>query len=234
MFSFLTTGFSSLAGLFFPERCAVCGQTLQRQEEVLCTACYYKLPVTGFHQMAENPVSDIFQGRLPVVSATSFLFFSKGGATQQLVHQLKYKGKKAVGLYLGRLLGNQLNETPFFREADFIVPVPLHPKKEHVRGYNQSLLIAEGMAMRLPARVIKDVLFRKVHSATQTKKSRYERWENVKDIFEVRKGGRLKGKRIILVDDVITTGATLEACGKTLLQIPGVSLCIASLAYAQG
>ncbi len=233
MFSFLTTGFSSLAGLFFPERCAVCGNVLQRQEEVLCTACYYKLPVTRFHLSPENPVYDIFKGRMPLVSATSFLFFSKGGETQRLVHQLKYKGKKEVGLYLGRLLGNQLNDAPAFRRADYIVPVPLHPQKEHVRGYNQSLLIAEGMAGRLPAKVVGDVLYRRVHSATQTRKSRYERWENVKDIFEVRKGERLAGKRVILVDDVITTGATLEACGKMLLQIPGLTLCIASLAYAQ-
>ncbi len=177
---------------------------------------------------------DIFNGRLPLFSATSFLFFSKGGETQQLIHKLKYKGHKEIGLYLGRMFGNQLNGSELFRTADIIIPVPLHPRKEHKRGYNQSLMIGEGMASRMNARVFPDVLYRKIHTSSQTKKSRYERWENVKDTFEIKKGERLERKHVILVDDVITTGATLEACGNKLLEIPHIRLSIASLAYAQG
>ncbi len=224
---------ADVSGLFFPRNCAVCGRALHRHEEVLCPSCYYKLPRTGFQLSDENPVKDIFYGRLPLVSATSFLFFSKGGETQQLIHKLKYKGKREIGLYLGKLFGSVLNESPLFRKTEVIVPVPLHPQKELVRGYNQSRLIAEGMALQMSAVVMPDVLLRNKHSATQTKKSRYARWENVKDIFELRKAWRLRGKQVLLVDDVITTGATLEACGNRLLTVDGLRLSVASLAYAQ-
>lgn len=225
---------SDLLGLFFPNSCRLCGKTLHQQEEILCTTCLYKLARTNFQDEVQNPVMDIFNGRLPLLSATSFLFFSKGGETQQLIHKLKYKGHKEVGLHLGRMFGNQLNDSELFRTADIIIPVPLHPRKEHKRGYNQSLMIGEGMASRMNARIFPDVLYRKIHTSSQTKKSRYERWENVKDTFEMKKGERLEGKHVILVDDVITTGATLEACGNKLLEIPHVRLSIASLAYAQG
>ena len=231
--AFLHTWFSDLTALFFPKNCAVCGSVLRRQEEILCTSCYYKLPETHFENHYDNPVMEVFKGRLPLVSATSFLFFSKGGITQQLIHKLKYKGRRDVGIYMGQLLGNRLNQSPLFSQADFIVPVPLHPKKEHARGYNQSLMLARGLALRMQAQVMPRVLFRKTYTATQTKKSRYERWENVKDIFEIKNGHRLEGKQVLLVDDVITTGATLEACGSRLLEIPGLRLSIASLAYAE-
>jgi len=220
-------------GLFFPNSCRLCGKTLHQQEEILCTTCSYKLARTNFQHLQQNPVMEIFSGRLPLVSATSLLFFSKGGRTQQLIHKLKYKGNREIGIYLGEMLGSQLNDSLLFNTADAIVPVPLHPRKEHKRGYNQSGLICEGMASRMDARLFSDVLFRKVHTTSQTKKTRYERWENVKDTFEVKKGKRLEGKHVLLVDDVITTGATLEACGNKLLEIPGVRLSIASLAYAQ-
>jgi len=230
----LHTWTSDLTGLFFPKSCAVCGKSLHRQEEILCTSCFYKLPRTNFQNEAENPVLEIFTGRLPLVSATSFLFFSKGGETQQLIHKLKYDGRKEIGVYLGKLFGNQLNNSTLFNTANVLIPVPLHPKKEHKRGYNQSKMIADGIASRMKVQVLSEVVFRKTHTSTQTRKSRYERWENVKDIFEIKNGQCLEGKHVILVDDVITTGATLEACGNKLLEIPGIQLSIASLAYAQG
>ncbi len=229
----LYTWTSDLAGLLFPKSCLLCGKTLHQQEEILCTTCFYKLARTNFQREAENPIIEIFSGRLPLVSATTFLFFSKGGGTQQLIHKLKYKGEKEIGIYLGKLFGNQLNGSELFNTADAIIPVPLHPKKEHKRGYNQSQMIVEGMAKSMKVRVFPDVLYRKVHTPSQTKKSRYERWQNVKDIFEIKKGQRLEDKHLLLVDDVITTGATLEACGNKLLEIPGIKLSIASLAYAQ-
>ncbi len=206
---------------------------MHHQEEILCTTCLYKLPRTNFQDEERNPVMEIFNGRLPLISATSFLFFSKGGGTQQLIHQLKYKGNREIGIHLGKMFGSQLNNSPLFQSVEAIVPVPLHPIKEHKRGYNQSQLIGEGMASRMEARDISDVLFRKIHTSSQTKKSRYERWKNVKDIFEIRNTRLLEGKHVLLVDDVITTGATLEACGSKLLEIPGLRLSIASLAYAQ-
>ncbi len=154
--------------------------------------------------------------------------------TQRLVHRLKYKGKKEIGITLGKLLGRQLSESPFFRDADLLIPVPLHPAKQKKRGYNQSEVIASGMETAMKADLKADLLFRKVHTATQTRKSRYERWENVKDIFGLREAETLKDKHIILVDDVITTGATLEACAETLLEISGIRISVASLAYSQG
>ncbi len=230
----LSTWTSDLLGLFFPNSCRLCGKTLHQQEEILCTTCLYKLARTNFQHSPENPVMDIFSGRLPLFSATAFLFFSKGGGTRRLIHKLKYKGNKEIGVHLGMLFGNQLDSSELFSTSDAIIPVPLHPRKEHKRGYNQSLMICEGLASRMNARVFSDVLYRKVHSSSQTRKSRYERWENVKDIFEIKKGHHLEGKHLILVDDVITTGATLEACGNKLLEIPDIRLSIASLAYAQG
>jgi len=230
----LSTWTYDILGLFFPNSCRLCGKTLHQQEEILCTTCFYKLAHTNFQNEVENPVMDIFSGRLPLFSATAFLFFSKGGGTQQLIHKLKYKGNKEIGIHLGKLFGNQLNNSALFNKSTVLIPVPLHPRKEHKRGYNQSLMICEGIASRMNARVVPDVLYRKIHSSSQTKKSRYERWENVKDIFEINKGYRLEGKHVLLVDDVITTGATLEACGHKLLEIPGIRLSIASLAYAQG
>jgi ComF family protein len=230
----LYTWTSDLAGLLFPKSCLLCGKTLHQQEEILCTTCFYKLARTNFQREVENPIIEIFSGRLPLVSATTFLFFSKGGGTQQLIHKLKYKGKKEIGVYLGKLFGNQLNDSELFNTADAIIPVPLHPRKKHKRGYNQSQMIVEGMAKSMKVRVFSDVLYRKIHTPSQTKKSRYERWENVKDIFEIKKGHCLEDKHVLLVDDVITTGATLEACGNKLLEIPGIKLSIASLAYAQG
>ncbi len=225
---------TDFVGLFFPRVCQSCGRPLFASEEVLCMKCKHQLPTTNFHLSKENPVQEIFNGRIPLYSATSLLFFNKGGMAQQMVHRLKYKGKKEIGLYLGKRLGIQLNESPWFKNADALLPVPLHPKKQFKRGYNQSLLIARGMSSVMKATAYDDILFRKIHSSSQTKKARYERWQNVKDIFEIRHGERLSGKQIILVDDVITTGATLEACARHLLKIPNIKISVASLAYSQG
>ncbi len=179
-------------------------------------------------------MAQIFWGRLPLHSATSFLFFNKGGNVQHLIHRLKYKRKPEVGIYLGRLMGFQLMDSPLFAEVDLIIPVPLHPKKERIRGYNQSEIIGKGLEQSMKAVLSTGNLIRSVHTSSQTKKSRYGRWENVKGIFEVKNPEILKGKHLLLVDDVITTGATLESCANTLLEVPGIKLSVASLAYAQG
>jgi len=225
---------NDLMGLFFPRVCQSCSVQLFDSEDILCMKCRYKLPQTNFHSSYDNPVMEIFKGRIDLYSATSFLFFNKGGMAQQTIHRLKYKGKKEIGLYLGKLFGRQLNDSELFNQADAIIPVPLHPKRQFKRGYNQSFMIATGMAVEMKAEVYSDVLFRTSHTSSQTKKTRYERWENVKDIFEVKHAESLIGKHLVLVDDVITTGATLEACANSLLQIPDIKLSIASLAYSQG
>lgn len=220
-----------LINLFYPNVCQACGNALKEQEDIICISCLLRLPKTGFHMHDENPVSRIFWGRVNIKAATSFLFFSKMGKVQSLIHQLKYKRQRDVGIAIGRLFGKDLLSSPHYSDIDFIIPVPLHPKKLRIRGYNQSLMIAKGLQESMEIDLFMG-LQRKTHSSTQTKKSRYERWENVKDIFEIFDQGKLENKSVLLVDDVLTTGATLEACATILSEVPGISVSIATLAYA--
>jgi ComF family protein len=180
----------------------------------------------------ENPVFQIFAGRAPISLATSFCRFDKGGHLQHLLHQLKYKGNREVGIKMGMLLGYDLIQHSLYQDIDTIIPVPLHPQKEKKRGYNQSTEICKGLSESMNRPLITGNLVREVHSASQTLKGRFERWENVSGIFSVKNGALLTGKHLLLVDDVVTTGATLEACCEPLLKIPGVKVSIATLACA--
>ncbi len=180
-----------------------------------------------------NPISRIFWGRANIQSATSFLFFNKGGSVQKLIHQFKYNSKIETGRYLGNLMGKDLANSDLFNTIDVIIPVPLHKKKLHIRGFNQSDIIAEGIGDAMNVQAITDTLIRTEHTETQTKKSRYTRWENVKGKFDIHNPHTIEGKHILLVDDVLTTGATLEACAQTLLEVPNTTVSLATLAYAQ-
>ncbi|MCF8230578.1 MAG: ComF family protein [Bacteroidales bacterium] len=222
----------SLLYLLYPEICLNCGNSLVEGEEVLCISCEVNLPRTRFHSDPDNVVSQIFWGRADIKAATAFLYFRKGGSVQNLVHQLKYKGEREIGEYLGRLFGIELEKAPFFSSADMLIPVPLHPGKEKKRGYNQSYMIARGMGEVMEIPVNTENLLRKKFSETQTKKTRYSRWENVKEIFEVAEKKSLANKKVILVDDVVTTGATLEACAKVLTEDAKSRVGIATLAIA--
>lgn len=219
--------------LFFPRTCQACGHVLYNQEEVICTKCLYHLPKTNFHFHESNPISRTFWGRVELNAATSYLFFNKQGKTQRLMHNLKYRGKKQVGIFLGKKFGTELMKSDLFKTVQVIIPVPMHPKKQHKRGYNQSALIAEGMALAMTAEVQIDNLVKVLNTASQTKKSRYKRWENVKNVFQVRNEKLLENKHILIVDDVITTGATIEACAGRLAKVKGATISVAALAYAQ-
>ncbi len=223
---------NDFVSLFFPVICVSCGKSLYKNENSICTYCLYHLPRTNFHLTNDNPVAKIFWGRINIQAASSFYAFNKGGKVQQLVHQLKYKGQQHVGIRLGNLYGYELRDNNDFNTVDLIVPVPLHAKKLRKRGYNQSLCFAEGLSesMRLP--VDSTVLCRSAASETQTKKSRFTRWKNVEHIFYTQNELLLMHKHILLVDDVITTGATLEACAQALLKVEGVKVSIATIAYA--
>jgi len=220
------------ACLVFPGYCAACGCALFRNEEILCLRCYSALPRTGFHNDPENEVAQMFWGRVPVRHATSFMYFIKGSHYQHILHELKYKGQKNIGIVMGRMFGNELKNTAF-SEVDLIHPVPLHKAKLRKRGYNQSELIARGIAEILQKPVETRIFSRKVDTSSQTHKTRYERWENVSRIFSCEDPDSIRLRHILLVDDVITTGATLEAIASCVLAVEGTSVSLASLAFAK-
>jgi len=218
--------------LFYPRLCAGCKTSLVRGEEVICLECQSDLPKTGFEKVSDNPVAQLFWGRAEIQLATAFCSFDKGSVMQHFLHNLKYKGAKEVGEKLGKLFGSDLNRCDPYREIDLLIPVPLHPRKEHKRGYNQSTEICKGISNTLNKPYLSDCLIRNHFSDTQTNKSRFDRWENVKDLFMVKNPEEIAGKHLLLVDDVVTTGSTLEACAQALLKVPGVKVSVATLAYA--
>ena len=228
----LIKNFRALTHLLYPHICIGCGTDILSAQNVICIKCFNELPHTGFARHANNPVEEIFWGRIPVVAAMSELWFSKVSLTQNLIHEFKYKGNKEVGKFLGRIMGKSLTESNRFNEIDFLVPLPLFEKKEKKRGYNQSAILCEGIKEILNVPINVGNVQRRIATATQTRKGRKERWENVSESFKVNNPEELAGKKILLVDDVITTGATLEACGAEILKINNTELYIASMALA--
>lgn len=220
-------------GLFYPNLCLACGRNLPSQEELICVSCEFRLPETRFHQHRENPFTERFWGRIPLESGAAQYHFVKGGKVQRLIHRLKYDQKQEIGIYLGRRYGRQLLESPWFADIDLIVPIPLHPRKEHQRGYNQSALFARGLSEGMGKPWLANALQRYYFTETQTRKSRMERFGNVEEAFLIGRPETIRGRHILLVDDVITTGATLEACGGKILEIPGTRLSMATIAFAE-
>ena len=218
--------------LFFPRLCFACGKNAPMRKEHVCISCQYFLPKTKYHLEKENKFTQRFLGRLDLQSGAALYLFTKGGRTQHLIHQLKYKDRKEVGVRLGEYYGEMLKDTPHFRDIDIIVPVPLHPKKEHKRGYNQSNQFAKGLSETMEKPYNKNVLKKVSHTESQTKKTRFERLQNVLNTFEINQAAAIKGKHILLVDDVLTTGATLEACGLKILEIEGTKLSMLTIAIA--
>ncbi len=218
--------------LIYPNLCICCDSVLVKQEHLICSKCNIGLPRTHFHLVKDNPIEHIFWGRIKIEKASAFFLYQKGSKYQQLLHQLKYKGIRNIGVELGKLFAVELIQVNYFGDIDLIVPVPLHPKKERKRGYNQSLAIAEGVATVLQKEIDKDVLYRKRFNDTQTKKGRFERWENMNELFDVKNIDKFEGKHLLLIDDIVTTGATLEACAFALLKGKDVKVSIATLAFS--
>jgi len=219
--------------LVYPQLCLACEGPLYRHERSLCTRCAYALPRTGFHLEADNPVARIFYGRVRLHAASAFLRFQKDGSVQRLVHQLKYKGRKEAGEDAGRLYGAELKSAPLFSDVAAVIPVPLHPTKLRKRGYNQAECFARGLSEAMSVKLDTETLHRKTATSTQTRKNRFQRWRNVEEVFALRASAHLEGKHLLLVDDVVTTGATLESCAALLLKIPNARVSIAALATAQ-
>lgn len=222
--------FQNFLSLIYPNCCACCGRDLFYSEESICMLCEANLPKTKFHDIEDNPVEKTLYGRFQYHAATAFLYFSKKGIVHRLLHELKYNDNMEVGLKVGKLFGDSLLKSKRFSSFDYLIPVPLHPKKERKRGYNQALKIAEGLNEAFQTTIAKNILKRTIFSPTQTKKNRWQRWENVSSIFDINDTKKLENKKILLIDDVITTGATIEACCQALSKIKGIEIYIACLA----
>jgi len=228
---FLKTIWNDFSHLFFPHVCAGCGTDIISLQSTLCIHCMNQLPLTNFHLHANNPVEKHFWGRIPVTSAASLCHFTTGSLVQHLLHQLKYKGNKEAGFFLGKIMGARLYASERFRHIDILVPLPLFADRQKKRGYNQSAVLCNGMAAMMQVPVTTSAVTRLSATETQTRKTRLDRWKNMEGKFELTDPASIAGKHVLLVDDVVTTGATLEACGHELLKAAGVKLSIATLAY---
>ncbi len=222
--------FSDFVSLFFPRDCSGCHESLVKGEDLICTKCILEMPRSNFHLYQENPFFLKFRGRIPVKHVMSFLKFSKSGSVQQVLHALKYRNKPELGEMLGRIYGRELRMSGFQDSFDLIIPVPLHAYKKKRRGYNQSEEFGKGLSSELGVRCTEEFLVRSAMTSTQTKKTKLKRWENVREVFEIRNQEGISGKRILLVDDVVTTGATLEAAGAQLLKAGASELSIGCIA----
>ena len=217
--------------LLYPEVCEACSNPLHHGEEVVCTFCHYKLPYARFHHEPGNPIEQIFWGRIPIESATSLFYFSKGNKVRNLLHNLKYRKHQYIGPFLGQILAKKIQHIPRFQGFDYITPVPLHPKRLRLRGFNQSMAFADGIAENLNSKS-EELLFRTVDSSSQTKKNRFDRFKNMDGIFKVIDPSKVEGKKVLLVDDILTTGSTLEGSATPLIE-SGARVSIATMAMVQ-
>ena len=224
--------FKSLLHLFFPPTCAGCKTILIANENVICTSCRHEMPLTQHHLNPENDACKKFYGRIPVEHVSALVYFHKKGIVQELIHSLKYRGQEAIGTVLGEWYGEELKSSQLLQTVDAIIPVPLHPKKLRERGYNQVTEFGNALAKKLEIPVNNSILYRQVYSKTQSQKNRLGRTEGIDTIFDVSFDEKDHNKHFLLIDDVITTGATLEVCAKALLKIPGTKISIVCMAMA--
>ncbi len=225
--------FKNVFAIFFPEVCLSCNDYLVSNDSIICLNCRHDLPLTNFSFEENNLIEKSFYGRIPLENATSLFYFFKKGNVQRLIHELKYNKQQQVGTFIGDWLGEQIIESERFKTIDCIIPVPLHPKKLKKRGYNQVTTFGESLAKKLDIPYKENILIRVSLAKTQTKKLRLDRWRNVQELFHVNNNTALENKHILLIDDVITTGATLEACYKALSHTKNLKISIACMAYTK-
>jgi len=235
MITFIKKWLKSLVHFVFPYHCVSCQKELPEQFNLICPICMSDFSHTYYETYQEDtPLDQVFFGRVPLVFTYAFLYFQKGSNTQNMIHAIKYKNNKVLAHVLGEMCGVKLLEKIDLDMPDAFISVPLHPKKQFMRGYNQGSEIAKGLSVCTPAPVVENVILRNVFTETQTKKGKFERWSNVETVFVVNDPVKWKGKHLCLVDDVITTGSTLEACARALQdQIPEVRVSVVGLAFAK-
>lgn len=225
--------FKSLLHLFFPKLCNGCNSLLLNNESVICVKCRHNLPYTYHHQIENNDIMSKFYGILPVEQATAMLYFHSKGIVQELIHNLKYRKQQEIGTILGTIYAHELMDANKIPKVDYIIPTPIHKKRLQDRGYNQVTTFCEALSKELKIPIENDVLFRIKHTKTQTKKSKAKRAELMSNNFEIKAKDHHIGKHYLLVDDVITSGATIEACAKALLEIPNSKVSLLAIAYTQ-
>lgn len=218
--------------LFFPKLCIVCSNSLLQSEYAVCRPCLNELPKTNFEQQPNNPIEQKFWGKIPLHHACAIYYFNKKSSLQKILHALKYKQDKEAGLILGQEVAKHLSACSWIQEIDYLMPVPLHPRKLKERGYNQSEVFAQGIHEVIQIPILRDVLLRHRHTGSQASLNLIQRMDNVKGAFELKNSSCVQDKHVLLIDDVMTTGATLEACALTLLQQPGVKISVLTIAYA--
>jgi ComF family protein len=226
----LTEDFLSL---FFPSVCMSCGASLVKGEELLCTRCMVEINRTGFHLKRDNAVEKLFWGRCRIEKAAAFSFYNRGSRIRRLIHLMKYRGKKEIGFALGKIYGSYLRDSSFMDGIDMLVAVPLHPDRLRKRGYNQSEYIARGISETTGVPVSERIIYRVSATNTQTRRGRFERWTNVEGLFAVFDENQVRGKHVLVVDDVVTTGSTLEACANALLNGGNTRVSVVTLAASQ-
>ncbi|MFM7018419.1 ComF family protein [Flavobacterium sp.] len=225
--------FKKVLNLFFPKACAGCNSFLLANENVICTVCRHEIPLTNHSKIENNEAMAKFYGRIPIEFAGAFLYFHKKGIVQELIHKLKYKGHQDIGTSIGYWYAEELKNIRELQDVDFIIPVPLHKRRLKERGYNQVETFGKALSESTKIAYNDTVLFRNVYSKTQTNKNILGRSEIVKSIFSVTADESFHNKHFLLIDDVITTGSTLESCGRELLKIPGARLSIVCMAMTQ-
>nr|WP_238160878.1 ComF family protein [Flavobacterium cupreum] len=224
--------FNYILDLFFPKVCAGCHAVLMTYESVLCSTCRHEMPLTQYHLDPKNEAVKKFYGKIDIEHASAFLYFNKKGIVQELIHNLKYKGREEIGTLLGHWYAEDLKNLQLESPFDVIIPVPLHKRKFRERGYNQVSTFGKALAENLNIPYNDAVLYRKIYSKTQSKKNLLGRSENIENIFDVISSEENHNKHFLIVDDVLTTGATLEACSRALLKIPGAKISIVCMAMA--
>ena len=228
----IKTFFDAAAHLFYPYTCKGCGSDLLQTHSLLCIKCIYELPHTNFEKLQNNPTEKLFYGRVPIHHAHSGYYFAKGTLMQALIHDFKYAGNLNLGNYLSKIMAERMLISTLFKHIDYIIPLPLFAEKEYKRGFNQAKIISDGISEVLNVPILPNNLVRITYTETQTKKRRTERWDNVAESFLILQPEKLQNKHVLLVDDVVTTGATLEACAQKIDAIKDTKISVVTLAIA--